>query len=295
MANVPWEALRERATSGRPMGVRRQVARQLRTMYSGSVSASAVRPVMKALVIADPQAPDGITGLDFQSEARQVADVLRKCGIEVQERIGAAFVEGGPGPIKGVPPADLTEAVVDLLSGEFEIVHYCGHAFFDAERPDRTGWVFAGDFLSAEYLEQMRRPPLLVVANACQTTRLSEVVAQPARARAQDRSSSSARMPRDATLVAGLADQFFKQGVADYIGTGWEVSSKPATLFASEFYSVLFGGDGCTLGEAVIRARGTLYRQRNTPAYAAAWPAYQHYGNPSRTYTRHASSLRGRF
>jgi len=289
MASVPWEALRERATSVRPLGVRRQVARQLRTMYSGSVSGSAVQQLRKALVIADPHTPDGMPGVDFREEALKVVAVLETCGMEVQSRIGPAFVDGGPGPIKGVPPADITEAIADLLSGEFQIVHYCGHALFDAERPDRTGWVFAGGVLSGEYLEQMRRAPLLVVANACQTTRLSEVVARPARTRPQVRSSDSARMPRDATLVAGLADQFFKQGVADYIGTGWEVSSKPAALFASEFYGAFLGRNGCTLGEAVMRARAALYRKRNIAQYAAAWPAYQHYGNPSRTYT-----LRGR-
>lgn len=292
MANVPWEALRERTVSGRPLGVRRQIARQLRTLYSSSVSASAARAVVKALVIADPFTPDGMPNQDFRVEARQVVDVLRRCGIEVRARIGAAFVEGGPGPVKGVPPADLTEALVDLLSGEFELVHYCGHAVFDSERPDRTGWVFAGDFLNPSYLEQMRRPPLLVVANACQTTRLSEVIVRPARAGARSRAASQAPPARDATLVAGLADQFFKQGVSDYVGTGWEVSSKPAALFASQLYRALFGGEGCPLGEAVQRAREALYRQRGTAAYAAAWPAYQHYGSPSRTYTRSASPQR---
>lgn len=288
MAGVPWEALRERTAAARPLGIRRPVARQLRTLYSSNVSASVSRPLVRALVIAAPQETEqGDDPLFCREEAEQVARILHKCGVQYELRIGKAFVEGGPGPVKGVPPADLTEALADLLSGEFELIHYCGHAVFDAERPDRTGWVFADDVLTARYLEQMRRPPLLVVANACQTSRLSLRSSGLSGARNSKRSwLDTGTTSRAANVVAGLADQFFKQGVADYVGTGWEVSGKPARMFAGEFYGALFDGNGRTLGEAVMRARTALHRQRNTPEYAAAWAAYQHYGSPTRTYVR---------
>jgi hypothetical protein len=287
MANVQWEVLLSGPNGGKPLAVRRAVARQLRTPFSPSVVMSGSRPVLKALVIADPSNPGpGEDLLGCREEAQQVAKVLDQCGLDVALRIGAAELEEGPGPVEGVDAADLTDAISDLISGEFDIVHYCGHAVFDPARPDRTGWVFADDFLSARYLEQMQRPPLLIFANACQTARLSVLAPGLSSRTGRRRAASSLAAKSDAGLVAGLADQFLKQGVSDYVGTGWEVPSKPAAKFATEFYLALFGASPCALGDAVARARNAIYRQRAT--FGATWAAYQHYGDPMRKFERGA-------
>ena len=86
----------------------------------------------------------------------------------------------GAGPFhdKGIDPADYFEVVPLLLSGEFDIVHYCGHALFDPAVPDQAGWVFKA-VLTAWDLEGIERPPSLVVANACLSAQLSPALSPP--------------------------------------------------------------------------------------------------------------------
>ena len=81
-------------------------------------------------------------------------------------------------------------------------------------------------------------------------------------------------------LVASLADEFFKRGVSDYIGAAWEIPSDPAKTFAEEFYKALLVPGG-RIGPAVRKARAALYESRQD--WLAAWAAYQHYGDPTRS------------
>ena len=78
--------------------------------------------------------------------------------------------------------------------------------------------------------------------------------------------------------MEALADEFFHCGVADYIGTAWEVPSEPAKIFAKRFYEELLSGK--PIGEAVRLARKSLYDLKDT---TCTWGAYQHYGDPTRT------------
>jgi hypothetical protein len=161
-----------------------------------------------------------------------------------------------------------------LLDGGFDLLHYAGHGDFDPEHPDRVGWVFKGGLLTAHELERMDRAPRLVVANACLSARTSEVT------------TSGAPVARrgDAELLPSLADEFFRRGVRDYVGTAWEVSDEGAILFATTLYDrVLCGPDGPrspgTLGEGMLAARTALAERADM--YGALWAAYQHYGDPA--------------
>jgi CHAT domain-containing protein len=180
--------------------------------------------------------------------------------------IGAPEDGTGAGPFhdEGIDPADYFEVVSLLLSGDFDIVHYCGHAQFDPTAPERAGWVFKGGLLTARELEGMERRPSLVVANACVTAQLSP----------------PPTLRRDSGLVTSLADEFFRRGTADYIGTAWEVPSIPARVFATSFYARLL--DGQPLGEAVRQAREELYHRKND--FGTVWADYQHYGDPTRRF-----------
>ena len=92
-------------------------------------------------------------------------------------------------------------------------------------------------------------------------------------------------------MVASLADEFFRRGIADYIGTAWEVPELPARMFAEKFYKTLLGDraagratGGATLGMAIREAREALYEQRGRwGEVGTVWAAYQHYGDPTRT------------
>jgi hypothetical protein len=281
MARVPWELLHQ---GDAPLGVLRPLARQLRTAYSPRPSDVVVRATWKALVIGNPDGSLPAAAV----EARAVAAALREAGIEVELRIGPPDVLGlGTDP--EIDPADLFETVELLQTGEFDLVHFAGHAFFQPQFPDRSGWVFKDGSLTASMLEGVERMPRLVVANACVSAAVSTTIAgRPA----PDR--NAAIPPSDAGVVASLADEFFRRGVADYIGTAWEVAEQPATLFAEELYKAFFpekpaartpnGPAGTTLGLAVQSARIALFdRRAKFTAGPTVWAAYQHYGDPTRT------------
>ena len=161
------------------------------------------------------------------------------------------------GPHAGIPPADLFEIVALLQRGKYDLVHYSGHAMFDPEQPDRCGWLFAkGEILTASKLENVDQPPRLIVANACLSAQLAQMLATAAGhaggaggAGAADPNAGPppgrhAQQRGDARIVAGLADEFFRRGVADYIGTAWEVPDKPAQMFAETFYEALLSRTG---------------------------------------------------
>jgi hypothetical protein len=288
MARVQWEMIiRPAEPEDAPVAIRRPIARQLRTTYSPRPADIAQRPTVKALVIGDPR--DDLP--DARDEAQAVYQFLKANHVDVTVRIGSPTF--GKGPIAGVPPADLDEVIELLLSGEFDLVHYAGHAKAETTTPGGAGWVFKdGLLLNPAELESLERPPMLVVANACDSAILS--VALTAHSTAPPGSPAMAA-PRfdsnagEAGIVASLADEFFRRGVADYIGTAWEVPSEPATTFAKTFYEMVLGGprgtrDRPSLGVAVRTARKTLYDRRGKypREHASVWGAYQHYGDPTR-------------
>jgi hypothetical protein len=278
LARVQWEAL-PAGLDTQPLAVVRSVARQLRTFYSPRPFQVVATPKLKALVIGDP-GPSAFVLEAARGEAVEVAKLLRKRGVETTLLVGAPEDGTGAGVLEDVPPADYFEVVSRLLKGEFDIVHYSGHATFDRQYPDRTGWVFKDGVLTAHELEGMERPPRLIFANACLSSQLAP---QSAQAQSNAAQPPAVKNPSrgDSALVASLADEFFKQGVADYIGSAWEIPSTPAALFATKFYDALFAQDGGKLGSALLHARKELYEQRTE--FGAAWAAYQHYGDPARS------------
>jgi len=273
LAAVHWEALPSDKAAD-PLAVVRPVARQLRTLYSPRPFQPVVRPGLKALVIADPGGPR--FALRGPKEGEAIASTLREHGVKTTLLIGSPQPGTGAGMIPGVPPASYEDVIELLLKGGFDIVHFCGHATFDESNAALTGWIFEAGTLTANELQGMEEAPKLVVANACLSAPVSK--GEPDGAR----SSSDGTPPGHPLLVAGLADEFFKQGVFDYIGAAWEVPSEPASLFATEFYDALLSSNnGFTLpiGKAVLAARTKLYKNKK---FGPAWAAYQHYGDPMR-------------
>jgi hypothetical protein len=295
MARVPWELVHN---GDMPLGVLRPLARQLRTSYSPRPSDTVgSRTRLKALVIGDP---DGTLPAAAQ-EAKSVYATLKGKGLAVDLRIGPPDVlELGSEP--GVEPADLYDVLELLQSGDYDIVHFAGHAFFRPEHPDRSGWVFKDDVLTASKLEGVERVPRLIVANACVSATVSTVttavVSQPASASPAATGGGGAQgktVPaNDAGVVASLADEFFRRGVDDYIGTAWEVPEEPAKVFAERFYEEFLANwqaaaqsnsaPSTPLGLAVQRARTMLFQRAGEfTAHPSVWAAYQHYGDPTRT------------
>jgi pimeloyl-ACP methyl ester carboxylesterase len=276
LARLHWEMqpddMRDDDEDVVPLSVRRPLARQLRTAYSPAPTRP-VRPDgrLKALVIGDPGDPEKQEDLPgARSEALKVKELLEASGeIDVEARIGAPNVPREDALFE-VKPADRLEVLSLLLDGDFDLVHYAGHGDFDPDQPSRVGWVFAAGLLTPGEIGRLERVPAVIVSNACLSARTSHVL-------------GGARRPDEARTEAGLlpslADEFFKLGVRNYVGTAWEVNDIGAELFAQDFYTALLSGE--SFGEAIRIARESLWRDRET--YGALWAAYQHYGYPAAT------------
>ena len=277
MARVHWEMMAGDETAGpepRALGLRAALARQLRTAYSPP-PAPAPRPAsrLRALVVGDPGDPGkGHSLPGARREAQRVADLLRSRGVDVVELVGAPDAAGA-GPLPGIAPASRIDVLHHLLTGGFDLLHYCGHGDFDPAEPDRAGWVFKGGLLTSRELEGMALAPRLVVANACLSGLTSTVT----------RSGAAVAVRGETDLLPGLADEFFRRGVRDYVGTAWEVNDEGAILFAETFYDGVLPAPGLppadvTYGPAMLKARRTLAA---AGVYESLWAAYQHYGDPT--------------
>jgi pimeloyl-ACP methyl ester carboxylesterase len=279
-ARIHWEFLSGAVSENalpEPLAVQLPVARQLRTTYSPA-PLPPPRPSRKihVLVIGDPGDPAEDASLEgARSEALRVVELLSaRDDVEVEARIGAPTVPR-EGPLRGIRPANRLDVLALLLRGDFDLVHYAGHGDFDEQEPDRVGWLFAGGLLTPRELERIQRVPAVVVANACLTARTSQAIAEARQGGAEDRRS-------EAGLLPSLADEFFRLGVRNYVGTAWEVNDMGATLFAETFYATLLpdrkNGAGASFGDAVLEARKALWERSDL--YGPLWAAYQHYGDP---------------
>jgi hypothetical protein len=281
LARIPWEMLQGSGADRRPLAIERPVARQLRTIYSPRVGQPRHSGRLRALVIGDPDPDHPLAGA--RDEAVAVAQALRS-RMSVDLCIGAPDANGfgthdlDPPNAKFAKPADLFRIIDRLQSGRYDLVHFAGHARFSPEAPELSGWLFGdGEVLTPAMLENTENAPALIFANACLSGSLSPGAARPAEGRHSPRD--------DALLVASLADEFLRRGVADYIGTAWPVPDGPARTFAATFYKTLLEEPSKHLGGALQEARMHLYdaRSKNSDR-ESAWAAYQHYGDPTRDF-----------
>ncbi|HKP09958.1 MAG TPA: CHAT domain-containing protein, partial [Gaiella sp.] len=234
LARIHWEMLARVGSDGgpqMPLSVSAPLARQIRTQYSPSpLPPRPPRDRLRALVIGDPGDP--AKGEDLpgaQREALRVAELLTERGVTVEARVGAPSVPR-EGPLRDVRPADRLEVLGLLLDGGFDLLHYSGHGDFDPDDPRRAGWLFESGLLTSGEIGRMEHVPSIVVANACLSANTSQALASP----------PSPDEPRsEAGLLPSLADEFFRLGVRDYVGTAWEVNDVGAELFAETFYEAL--------------------------------------------------------
>ena len=275
LARLHWEMQPEFEGSQNgepwPLSVRKPFARQLRTSYSPAPMRPA-RPGggLRALVIGDPGDPE--KGQDLpgaMNEALTVKELLEsRDGVFVEARIGApgaarrrrALRRQARRPARGAGPAPATATSTSSTTR--------ATATSTPQQPSRVGWVFARGLLTPGEIGRLERVPAVIVSNACLSARTSFTL-------------DDARRPDEARTEAGLlpslADEFFKLGVRNYVGTAWEVNDIGAELFARVFYTSLLAGE--PFGESVRKAREALWQDRET--YGALWAAYQHYGDPA--------------
>ncbi|MEO7970159.1 MAG: CHAT domain-containing protein [bacterium] len=253
-AALPWEMACYGPKHHRTyFGTDLRLTRQFRTMLAGAPGiAPPLNKSLRVLVIADPASDPDLRLAGALQEGQEVVKILR----EHQERLrGELDIEIVS--CLGPEECDPIKILALLLNETFDIVHYSGHARYDEDKPNRSGWVFSPKVtLSAREIFRARQVPRVVFANAC----FSAVTN-----RGQESSVEQTNQK-----LAGLAEAFFARGVQNYIGTGWAVDDAAALEFAQVFYTQAMNGK--LLGDALADARRKIFNLGST------WGAYQHYG-----------------
>jgi pimeloyl-ACP methyl ester carboxylesterase len=150
-------------------------------------------------------------------------------------------------------------------SGEYDVVHYAGHAYFDPQNPSSSGILCPGrEVLSGADLAGIGNLPALMFFNACEAARVRKP---------QDAADPKLAMKKRIQRNVGLAEAFMRGGVANYMGTYWPVGDASAKRFAEVFYSALLQGKA--IGQSLLEARKELQGNRWVD-----WADYVLYGSP---------------
>lgn len=145
-----------------------------------------------------------------------------------------------------------------LIDRRPHIVHFAGHAFFDAATPDRSYLLLRSEsgaqqpVYITELCEWARQSPDLMFfyLSACQGA------------------SGAAEESREHSDFLGIADALLRAGVPAVLGFRWPVSDCGARRLAVKFYQALFVPDLTTPAQALFMARAELAAQgREDPAW----------------------------
>ncbi len=198
-----------------------------------------VAPRLKVLMVVNPTGD--LSGAD--DEGRRVHRELTRQDSEVTLLTGSE--------------ATRARLLDEFRSGAWDVLHYAGHAFFDASSPSSGGILCAGGrVLSGADLAALDALPALVFFNACESARLRQ----------------AGQVVRALSRSTGFAEAFLRGGVANFIGTWWPVSDAAAARFAGSLYGQL--SKGAAIGDAMRTARAAVLNLGS-----ADWANYLHYGS----------------
>src|SRR5262245_2447502 len=163
------------------------------------------------------------------------------------------------------PAATRPALLAKIKSGNYDVIHYAGHAFFDPWNPASSGIRCHGkQVLSGADLASIGNLPSLVFFNACEAGRVRGV--------RKDR-KEELRVDEQLDRTVGLAEAFLRGGVANYLGTYWPVADDAAKGFAETFYDELLNKK--TIGDALLKGRSKVRNEIKS----VDWADYIHYGS----------------
>lgn len=159
-----------------------------------------------------------------------------------------------------------SEILKCLSSGKFDILHYAGHAYYDAQNSERSGIICSGnEVLSGAELTNIGTLPSLAFFNACEAGRIRK------RSKITEIDDNVHTVERVRRGVS-FAEAFLRGGVANYLGTYWPVGDAPALEFADIFYQKILAGE--PLGNAIMAGRKAVEK-----IGSADWADYILYGD----------------
>ena len=251
---IPWEALH---FGGCCPAVRAGLSRRFLASNPGIRARSNLPPgaALRVLLVANPTGDLVKAG----AEGELLEGLFRDNRCSITQLIGHKATKGN--------------LLNEMSSGEYDILHYAGHADFVDEDPGQSGLLCYDGRLSSAEIAKAVSAPQLVFLNACESVRMRDRGpgdgAVPARPR-----TIHERLYVDLRDSVSLAESMLLGGVNNLIGTYWPVNDAAAGKFAATFYNGLLGGD--PLGLALRNAR-----QEILALSARDWANYQHFGNPS--------------
>jgi hypothetical protein len=247
-SRVPWEALNVRGWFPALQG---GLSRRYATADLVPARFDAERRSQRelgVLLIANPT--DDLPGAEAERQ-RIVQTLGRNRLVRLTEVVGES--------------ATLARVTAEFESGRYDVIHFAGHASFNAQHPGDSGLVLADGELTGSHLSALGRLPPLVMFNACESARLTRGAGRAGANR------SGVQRGRSIAKNLGLAETLLRAGVAHYIGTHWPVDDASATAFATVFYRELMRA---SIGTALVKARRAVHARRSPD-----WADYVHYGD----------------
>lgn len=243
LVHIPWELLYD----GREFLCRRfaigRIASTRQTPTARAVRAP--RAPFNVLIIADPRG-------DLEASYREGLDI--KAFLDQKREVFHVDFKSHPVDI----------AFVKKNLRDYDIVHYAGHATYDARSPSDSGWLLSDGMLKAGEIAAMgglQPMPALVFSNACQSGHTDGWIVDDQEQR-----------------IFGLANAFLLSGVQHYIGTFRETVDEPSSRFAKRFYAAVAAGKsiGTSLRDARLAPIGAGEMK------TIVWANYMLYGDPNR-------------
>ena len=246
LVHIPWELVHD----GQQFLCQRfNMGRLVKTSQPVSeIQSRTLTCPLKLLILADPEG--NLKGA--YEEGTQLRDDLD----QKRDLINVSLQSG-----------NITEDVLKRKVRNFDVIHFAGHAEYDPENPEKSGWKLSNGSLKSVDITKMAGTaamPTLVFSNACQSARTGEW----------------ALSENFQNEIFGLANAFLLAGVNHYIGTFWEILDEPSKRFAVEFYKNAFSD--MTVGESVRQARSALIREYGEETIV--WASYLLYGDPTLNY-----------
>ncbi|MCG2704785.1 MAG: CHAT domain-containing protein, partial [Candidatus Omnitrophica bacterium] len=242
LVHIPWELLH---TGSDYLCLRFATGRVVLT--SGQIYSDPSRPAkpqLKMLAVCDPAGDLGYAyqeGIIVRNELDRARNKIR---LELRTTdVGSKFV------LKNLQGVD--------------IFHFAGHAKYQQDNPQNSGFVLKDGDLTAEKLALLSETgsmPLLVFANACSS----------------GETGGWKMDPSQENKIYGLANAFLMAGAKYYIGTFWKVQDGLSMQFARIFYRSIRMGK--SIGEALKHAR--LWLMEKYGDTALIWASYMLYGDP---------------
>ncbi|MEE8389849.1 MAG: CHAT domain-containing protein, partial [Anaerolineae bacterium] len=154
-----------------------------------------------------------------------------------------------------------------LSSGEYDLIHYTGHAFFDQRNPGASGLILAENkVLTAREIQDTLNGQPVVFLNACESARSKTI---------SENDKAVAALAYAGLTAYGLASAFILGGARAFVGTLWGVYDEGSHKFARRFYQRTLQGE--TIGEALRWARE---KARQDAPDDPIWASFALYGDP---------------